>query len=57
MARRFPTFHRYSTREPVLIIAKVQRHKIIAYKPDYSESEVITKGVDYFAFEDLRFVV
>ncbi len=57
IARQFPTlFNRYLAREPVLITAKVRRHKIIAYKRNRKESEVITKDLDFVSFEDLRLV-
>lgn len=55
MARQFPTlFHRHLAKDPVLIKAPVPRHKIIAYKLERGESEVITKDVDVVAIESLR---
>lgn len=56
IAVEFPTYGRYRAENPVLIIATVEKSKIIALKLDREEQEVITFSAKMVRVEDLAIV-
>jgi hypothetical protein len=42
VARRFPSLNRYRVEDPVLVIAKVWKHDVLAFKSAREEQEIIT---------------
>jgi len=54
-AARFPFFHRYRTRQPILVTARVKKSRIIAYKNGRNEQEVIVliRTTDFLTIEAL----
>jgi hypothetical protein len=53
IASKFPTYHRYRVKHPVLITATVKKSKIIALKLDRKEQEVITFSAKRISVEEL----